>query len=529
MSPESSAPSPSSPLLNKLSRSSHFLRVFALKPHIRMSPYWLAVLSALFGFALRLAIDPWLGNQMPYITFIVAVALVGLFAGVGPALLSTALGAVIAYWCFISPRYHWGFQGLSDAAGFFSYLAAALGIVLLTGARKTAYAEAERRLQEQLAAEGKLRDAQKLFELFMDNRPGFSYLRERGGRYVYFNNAARHLLGLECPQSKLPEVVSELQEQDDRAFNSDTSGQCINRINLPDGERYWLTTKFTFVNAAQQAFVGSVSTDITDQVKAEEVAVERERLIAATEMIATVAHEVNNPLAALTSSVYLLGKESLPVRARALADIAQLELSRLAHITRLVLGFYKDTEHPIAVDPCDLVKDVIETVSSQSSVTKPHIILDFAWQGMFALAVRQAKEVLENIFGNSFESGATQIRVRVRRSKDWRNSVRSGCRISIVDDGRGMSPEQKRRAFEPFFSTKTQRGTGLGLWVSKAMVLKNGGQISLRSTDNPSKHSTCVSIFLPARISASPAPRIGVRKGVRSSETYKSGVPKVAS
>lgn len=529
MSPKSSAPSPNCPLLNKLSRSSHFLRDFALKQHIRMSPYWLAVLSALFGFALRLAIDPWLGNQMPYITFIVAVALVGLFAGVGPALLSTGLGAVIAYWCFISPRYHWGFQGLSDAAGFFSYLAAALGIVLLTGARKKAYAEAERRLQEQLAAEGKLRDAQKLFELFMDNRPGFSYLRERGGRYVYFNNAARHLLGLECPQIKLPEVVSELQEQDDKAFKSDAPGQCINRINLPDGERYWLTTKFTFVNAAQQAFVGSVSTDITDQVKAEEVAVERERLIAATEMIATVAHEVNNPLAALTSSVYLLGKESLPVRARELADIAQLELSRLAHITRLVLGFYKDTEHPIAVDPCDLVKDVIDTVSSQSSVTKPSIILDFAWQGMFAVPVRQAQEVLENIFGNSFESGATQIRVRVRRSKNWRNSVRSGCRISIVDDGRGMSPEQKRRAFEPFFSTKTQRGTGLGLWVSKAIVLKNGGQISLRSTDNPSKHSTCVSLFLPTRISASPAPGIGMRKGVRSAETSKSGLPKVVS
>src|SRR5579872_4843274 len=135
-SPESSAPSPNCPLLNKLSRSSHFLRDFALKQHIGMSPYWLAVLSALFGFALRLAIDPWLGNQMPYITFIVAVALVGLFAGVGPALLSTALGAVIAYWCFISPRYHWGFQGLSDAAGFFSYVAAALGIVLVSIAKK---------------------------------------------------------------------------------------------------------------------------------------------------------------------------------------------------------------------------------------------------------------------------------------------------------------------------------------------------------------------------------------------------------
>src|SRR5207245_2483833 len=114
----------------------------------------------------------------PYITFLVAVALVGLFAGVNAAMLSTALGAVLAYFCFVPPRYQFGFQGISDAAGFFSYLTAALCIVLLTGARKKAYAQAEHRLQEQLVAQGKLRDAEKVFQLFMDNRPGFSYLRE---------------------------------------------------------------------------------------------------------------------------------------------------------------------------------------------------------------------------------------------------------------------------------------------------------------------------------------------------------------
>ena len=90
--------------------------------HSMKNPYWLVVLSALFGFFLRLAIDPWLGNQMPYITFLVAAALVGLFASVGPALVSAGLGAVIAYWCFVPPRYQWGFRGVSDTAGFFSYL-----------------------------------------------------------------------------------------------------------------------------------------------------------------------------------------------------------------------------------------------------------------------------------------------------------------------------------------------------------------------------------------------------------------------
>ena len=490
---------------------------------LRINPYWLAVLSPLFGFVLRLAIDPWLGDQMPYITFVVAVALVGLFAGVGPALLSTCLGAVIAYWCFVPPRYEWGFHGLSDAAGFFSYLAAALGIVLLTGARKKAYAEAERRLHEQLATESRLRDAQTMFQLFMDNRPGFSYLRERNGCYVYFNHAACQLLGIEGAQTELPQMVSELQQQDEEAFKSEAPRQFINKIALPDGERYWLTTKFTFVNEAQQTFVGSVSTDITDQIRAEEIALEKERLIAATEMLATVAHEVNNPLAALTSSVYLLANQTLPPRARELADISQLELARLAHITRLVLGFYKGDDLPIAVDPCDLIKDVIETSSNRVGAAKPHIVCDRAWQGTLSLPVRQAREVLEKILANAFESGATEIRVRVRPSTDWRNFARLGCRVSILDNGRGMTAEQQKQAFEPFVSTKTQKGSGLGLWLSKATVLKNGGLITLHSTDHPLRHGTCISIFLPSRAPRT-VPGIGTRNDVRSAS--QTGLPR---
>lgn len=459
---------------------------------------------------------------MPYITFLVAVALVGLFAGTGPALVSTVLGAVTAYWCFVPPRYRWGFQGVSDAAGFFSYLAAALGIVLLTGARNKASTQAERRMQEQLSAEAKLRDAQKLLQMFMDNRPGCSYLRARGNGYVYFNNAARRVLGLDRQSGKLPKVIAELEQQDEVAFSAGAPHQFMNKVDLPEGERYWLTTKFTFVDAEQQAFVGSVSTDVTEQVRAEEVAIERERLLAATKMLATVAHEVNNPLAAVTSSVYLLGKEPLSPRAKELADIAQAELSRLAHITRLVLGFYNENEHAIAIDPCELIKDVIATLSSRSSAAKPNIVCDFQWQGTLALPIRQAHEVIENLLENAFESGATQIRVRARRGSDWRNSDRFGCRISIADNGLGMSSEQQKRAFEPFFTTKPQRGNGLGLWISKAIVLKNGGSIRLRRIDDAGRHGTCVSIFLPSRISQSLSPGFSVRK-----DAQKTGLPRL--
>jgi K+-sensing histidine kinase KdpD len=116
----------------------HSLR---LSSHIQIGPFWLAVLTVLLGLVLRFLIDHWLGDQMPYITFLVSVAVTGLYAGVRPALLSTALGAALAYFCFVPPRYHWGFAGMSDAVGFLSYLAAALGIVVLTRARNKAHEE----------------------------------------------------------------------------------------------------------------------------------------------------------------------------------------------------------------------------------------------------------------------------------------------------------------------------------------------------------------------------------------------------
>lgn len=134
-------------------------RALRLGNHIQIGPFWLAVLTVLLGLVLRFLIDPWLGYQMPYITFLVSVAVTGLYAGVRPALLSTTLGAALAYFCFVPPRYHWGFAGMSDAVGFLSYLAAALGIVMLTRARNKAHEETQRTLQDRIDVERRLRDA----------------------------------------------------------------------------------------------------------------------------------------------------------------------------------------------------------------------------------------------------------------------------------------------------------------------------------------------------------------------------------
>jgi signal transduction histidine kinase len=251
--------------------------------------------------------------------------------------------------------------------------------------------------------------------------------------------------------------------------------------------------------------VGSLSLDITSQMRAEQVVLETERLAAAGQMIAMVAHEINNPLAAVTSSLFLLGRETLPHSARELVAIAQDELSRLTRITSMAIGFYKKTELPVPIDPCGLVDDVLIQMAAQFSGKGAWIQRNFKWNGTFMACPNQIRQALENVVANSFESDAGQIRVRVARSNDWRMPSRSGLRISVFDDGCGMHPKQSNKAFEPFYSTKTEKGTGLGLWIANAVVLRNRGHISLRSTDNPGRHGTCVSIFLPDPVAAGPA------------------------
>jgi K+-sensing histidine kinase KdpD len=153
-------------------------RLHDFSPHFKFSGYWLAVVSVFLAFLLRLVIDPWLGGQMPYLTFVVAIAATGLYAGVRPAILATLLGAVTAYFCFVPPRYEWGFAGISDAVGFGVYLFAAAGVVLLTLARNSAASTAEESLKQQIEIERKLLDAQSLLRKFLDNGPACAYLRD---------------------------------------------------------------------------------------------------------------------------------------------------------------------------------------------------------------------------------------------------------------------------------------------------------------------------------------------------------------
>ena len=470
---------------------------------LRAHPYLLALSAVVLATGLRFLMDPWLGDQLPYPTFILAVAVTGLYGGVGSALFTTLFGAAVAYWCFVPPRYQWGFHGMSDAVGFGLYLAVAIGVVLLTRARNQAANLAEHSLQEQVETTHQLLDAQALFKAFMENSPGCAYLRDERGEYVYMNATAKQIFGVSKETVGKPNVqgvakreIRGLRDQDEEVLRSGQSKQFVHKIVHPDGERYWLTVRFPFVDQKGRRFVGGTSFEITDRIRAEEVLRQAERLSAAGQMASLLAHEINNPLAALTNVVFLLERVPLPPASAHYVAVASHELQRINRIAGLTLAFYNESENPVRIDICKMIDDVVEEFSSRAGFRSVRIIRDFRGSAFIVGSVQRIRELLANLLVNAFESGTTVVRIRVRSGYDRRSPARTGIRITIADAGRGITAADRKHAFEPFFTTKTDKASGLGLWASKLIVLRKDGSIRLRSTAE-GRTGTCVTVFLP--------------------------------
>jgi len=242
-----------------------------------------------------------------------------------------------------------------------------------------------------------------------------------------------------------------------------------------------------------------VNRDITAQTLAEEALRENEKLAAMGRVAGIIAHEINNPLAAITNLFYLLRNHpSLDDEARHCATLAEQELQRVSHITRQTLSFYRESKTPIAVLVTELLDDVIglqerglhaSHITVQKQYYSPSVIHGFPVE---------LRQIFLNLIGNAIQampSGGI-LRLSVREGIDW-VAQRRGVAVSIIDNGIGIQPQDAKRLFEPFFSTKSTKGTGLGLWISKGIAQKYDGRISFRSYRREGTCITCFRVFLP--------------------------------
>jgi PAS domain S-box-containing protein len=241
-----------------------------------------------------------------------------------------------------------------------------------------------------------------------------------------------------------------------------------------------------------------VTMDVTGRRVAEDALRNSEKLAATGRLAATIAHEINNPLEAVTNFIYLAkSHESLDGEVREYLQLADQELSRVTHIAQQTLGFYRDSSAPRSIDICDTLRDVLSIY--QRKLQYKDLQLEMQVEGVLRVTglAGEIRQIFSNIVANAIDASPEGSRIRVRARGAGLAGAR-GVSVCICDEGPGIQREDICKIYQPFFTTKKEVGTGLGLWVTRSIVENHSGSIRVRSRTTPPS-GTVFRVFLPEK------------------------------
>jgi signal transduction histidine kinase len=251
----------------------------------------------------------------------------------------------------------------------------------------------------------------------------------------------------------------------------------------------------------QVAFTVTVLRDLTalrrvEQLKVERRMLEIEKFAAAGRLAATIAHEVNNPMEAIKNAIYLLS-DAVKSEAAPVYEILKSETERVARIVRQMLGLYRNNEQVKPINVNTLIEDTLLLLNRQLQRSNVEVSNELGDLPDAVVAADQLRQVLSNLVINAKDSmpdGGT-LRVRTRHVRTSKEFPLGNIRILVADTGSGIPRELISSIFEPFVTTKGEKGTGLGLWIVRGIIGNHGGKIGVRS--KPGK-GTIFKIDLPA-------------------------------
>lgn len=306
----------------------------------------------------------------------------------------------------------------------------------------------------------------------------------------------------------LPGVLAKIQE----AFEEKNEYYAEYRVVWPNGEIHWFGGHGQVMVDERGEATGMVGicSDITHRHLEEEALRRSEKLATAGRLAATIAHEINNPLEAVTNIVYLMRRDpGLKQDTQDLLRLADEQLARVNHIAKQTLGFYQDRNVPEAVDVVHTLEGLLSILQSRINAKQIRIEREYENACLLKGFRGELRQVLSNLLTNAIDASPSggKLIVRVRPERNGNEVAR--MRLEVEDFGAGIQPCDQTRIFEPFFTTKSEIGTGLGLWVTKGLVEKNGGTISFRSDCQEGVSGTCFSVILPASMSAAQASMVG--------------------
>ena len=244
--------------------------------------------------------------------------------------------------------------------------------------------------------------------------------------------------------------------------------------------------------------------DITGARMAEEALRRSEKLAAVGQLASSIAHEINNPLEAVTNLLFLVRQAGSLEEARSFAAEAEAELARVSDIAVQTLRFHKQQTAATEIDLAETLAAILRlyTTRFRSRGVLPRLRLRPTPPAH--LLEGDIRQVLNNLIRNAFDAmpAGGALHLRMRPASCPRTGTK-GLRLTIADTGTGFLPSIRPHLFEPFHTSKEVTGTGLGLWISKGIVDKHGGRIAMRSRfegdANGRGHGTVFALWLPLR------------------------------
>jgi len=328
------------------------------------------------------------------------------------------------------------------------------------------------------------------------------------GRLAYMSQPGMRALEIEDAATLLGRRWVEFWNEEDRpraeaalaaAFNGGV-GSFTGESVTPRGTRKWWDVRISPALDAEGRVerLIAISRDITELRSAQQSAIESERQAGAGRMAATIAHEVNNPLEAVTNFIFLaMSTEGLPQDARLHLQMADRELARAGQITRQMLSFYRGDCKIRWVAVSNLIHDVVTWYNRK--LRNKHLTTAISIDPSLEVYAKdgELRQVLLNLTANAVDAShpGGKLWFRARHVTNWQCEG-DGVRITVADNGSGIPNEVQRRLFAPFFTTKTGTGNGIGLWVTKCLIEQHGGWVRFRSSQGR-KRGTVMTLFLP--------------------------------
>jgi PAS domain S-box-containing protein len=339
--------------------------------------------------------------------------------------------------------------------------------------------------------------------------------KDLNGIVTSWNRSAEKLFGYTAAEiigkSITLIIPPELHHDEDMILSKIRRGEKIDHFETirlhKNGERIEVSLTISPIKDDNGNVIGAakIVRNITETNKIERALRTTEKLAAAGRMAATVAHEINNPLEAVTNLVYLAKRElSQNDRVAGYLDLASRELDRVAHITRQTLGFYRDTSSPALFNVPEMLDDLLLLYEKRFESRRIKIVKQYDNRVEITALAGEIRQAFSNIITNAMDAmpeGGT-LALRITKSHDWSSSHVHGVRITVLDTGSGIEPRHRKNIFQPFFTTKTDVGTGLGLWITRGILEKHRGSIRMKSRTGQSGHGTALSIFLPTEYAA---------------------------